>query len=397
MSDINSQVLHKKVSSKDYEIEIMSSFDDLNLKDNLLRGIYSNGFEKPSVIQQRAIKPMIEKYDIVAQSQSGTGKTGTFSISALQLLDEDLKSCQVLIIVNTRELADQVNNVITKLSTYLDVKTTLCVGGSDVNENRKNLVGTQIVVGTPGRIIDMHERNYLRTDDLKLLILDEADELLSTGFLPQFQTLISIIPETSQVCLFSATLPEKCLELTSKFMNDPLQILIKKDQLTLEGIKQFYVNVEKDEWKLGTLIDLYGHINTSQSIIYVNTKVKAKWLHSSLVSENFTASVIHSELSQNERTEIMSQFRSGNSRVLISTDLLARGIDIQQVSVVINFDVPNDRENYIHRIGRSGRFGRKGIAINFVTSRDYSKLKEIQEFYHTFIEEMPVDIQNYFN
>ena len=223
MSDINSELVSefeelsydvKRVPSKDYEIEIIKNFDDLNLKDNLLRGIYSNGFEKPSVIQQRAIKPMLEGYDIVAQSQSGTGKTGTFSISALQLLDENLKSCQALIIVNTRELADQVNNVITKLSIHLKdknerkIKTTLCVGGSDVQENKKNLVGAQIVVGTPGRIIDMHERTWLKTDDLKLLILDEADELLSTGFLPQFQTLISIIPETSQVCLFSATLPE---------------------------------------------------------------------------------------------------------------------------------------------------------------------------------------------
>jgi translation initiation factor 4A len=179
-------------------------------------------------------------------------------------------------------------------------------------------------------------------------------------------------------------------------MNDPLKILIKKDQLTLEGIKQFYVNVERDDWKLDTLIDLYGHINTSQSLIYVNRKTKAKWLHNKLTEENFTTAVIHSELNQTERTDIMNKFRDGSSRVLISTDLLARGIDVQQVSVVINFDIPNDRENYIHRIGRSGRFGRKGIAINFVTSKDYSRLKDIEEFYHTFIEEMPMDIQRYF-
>jgi translation initiation factor 4A len=385
-----------KKNSKNYEVDIVNSFDELNLKDKLLRGIYSNGFEKPSVIQQRAIKPMIEKYDMIAQSQSGTGKTGTFSISALQLLEEENKECQVIIIVNTRELADQVNQVITKLSSYMDVKTALCVGGSSVLENKNNLENAQIVVGTPGRIIDLQERRYLNTSDVKLLILDEADELLSTGFLSQLKQLINCIPGSSQICLFSATLPEKCLEITSLFMNDPLKILIKKDQLTLEGIKQFYVNVERDDWKLDTLIDLYGHINTSQSLIYVNRKTKAKWLHNKLTEENFTTAVIHSELNQTERTDIMNKFRDGSSRVLISTDLLARGIDVQQVSVVINFDIPNDRENYIHRIGRSGRFGRKGIAINFVTSKDYSRLKDIEEFYHTFIEEMPMDIQRYF-
>jgi len=384
-------------NNKNYKVEAYNNFEDLGLKDNLLRGIFSNGFEKPSVIQQRAIKPLIEKVDVIAQSQSGTGKTGTFAIGSLQRLDETNKNCQVIIIVNTRELADQINNVINKLSSYMDVKTALCVGGSSVIENKISLEEAQIVVGTPGRIIDLIDhRKYLNTENVELLILDEADELLSTGFLDQLKTLINCIPSSTQICLFSATLTEKCLELTHLFMNDPVKILIKKNQLTLEGIKQFYINVDREQWKLDTLIDLYGLINTSQSLIYVNRKAKAKWLSSKLLEEDFTVSVIHSDLQQNERTEIMKQFRNGTSRVLISTDLLARGIDVQQVSVVINFDVPTDKENYIHRIGRSGRFGRKGVAINFVSSNDYSQLKDIENYYQTFIEEMPQDIANYF-
>ena len=384
-------------SNKNYKVEVYNNFEDLELKDNLLRGIFSNGFEKPSVIQQRAIKPLIDKIDVIAQSQSGTGKTGTFAIGSLQRLDEDNKNCQVIIIVNTRELADQINNVITKLSSYMNIKTALCVGGSNVMENKRSLEDAQIVVGTPGRIIDLIDhRKYLNTNNVELLILDEADELLSSGFLDQLKTLINCIPSSTQICLFSATLPEKCLEITELFMNDPVKILIKKDQLTLEGIKQFYINVDREQWKLDTLIDLYGLINTSQSLIYVNRKAKAKWLSLKLLDEEFTVSVIHSDLAQSERTEIMKQFRNGTSRVLISTDLLARGIDVQQVSVVINFDVPSDKENYIHRIGRSGRFGRKGVAINFVSSNDYALLKDIENYYQTYIEEMPQDIANYF-
>jgi len=247
-------------------------------------------------------------------------------------------------------------------------------------------------VGTPGRVFDMISKKNLRVDDLAIFILDEADELMSRGFKDQIYDIFKCLPPDVQVCLFSATLAPEILEMTTKFMRNAVRILVKKDELTLEGIRQFYVAIEKEEWKVDTLCDLYETLTITQAIIYVNTRRKADFLQDQLTKRDFTVSTMHAELDQKERDLVMREFRSGSSRVLISTDLLARGIDVQQVSLVINFELPNNMENYLHRIGRSGRFGRKGVAINFVTNNDVRTMKDIEKFYHTQIEEMPMDI-----
>jgi len=222
--------------------------------------------------------------------------------------------------------------------------------------------------------------------------LDEVDEMFSCGFIEQIYDIFKYLPSDTQVVLFSATMPADVLEVTKKFMRDPIRILVKRDELTLEGIKQFYIAVEKEEWKLDTLCDLYETVTITQAVIFCNTRRKVDWLTTKLSEREFTVSAMHGDMEQNVREGIMKDFRSGTSRVLITTDLLARGIDVQQVSLVINYDLPANRENYIHRIGRGGRFGRKGVAINFVTTEDVRMLRDIEQFYNTQIDEMPLNV-----
>jgi len=381
--------------SEDFDIEI-SKFENMDLKDNLLRGIFSYGFEKPSVIQQKAIKPLSMGKDIIAQAQSGTGKTGTFCIGSLQLIDESDSNTQIVIISPTRELARQTYTVCSNLNAYLDYEILLLIGGSNINEDKAQLKkGVQIVIGTPGRLLHMINDNYLNPNTIKLLVIDEADELLSIGFEEQIQNIMYKLSKETQIALFSATLPESCLNLTKLFMNNPLNILVKKEEVTLEGIKQYYINVEKEDYKLDTICDLYETLTVTQAVIFCGSIRKVNWLHKQLSNREFTVSSIHGEMDDKLRTQVMNEFRTGSSRILISTDLLARGIDVQQISLVINYDMPRGlegRDNYIHRIGRGGRFGRKGVAINFIINEDIKMLRAIEEFYSTQIDEMPMNI-----
>ena len=373
----------------------MESFDDLNLNMDLLRGIYSYGFEKPSVIQQKAILPVLEGHDTIAQAQSGTGKTGTFCIAALQMLDLNDPSTQVLIMAPTRELALQIFNVLRHLSHFMNVTMHCCVGGTALQEDMKKLEGSiQMIVGTPGRVNDLLQRGLLNLSNCKLFCLDEADEMLSRGFKEQIYEVFQSLKDNVQVALFSATMPQDILDISKKFMRDPVRILVKKDELTLEGIKQFYVEMDKESWKFETLCDLYESITIAQAIIYCNTRRKVDWLTRAMRNKDFVTSAIHGDMDMQVRNAILKEFRSGASRVLITTDLLARGIDVQQVSLVVNYDFPTDRENYIHRIGRSGRYGRKGTAINFILPEDRPMMEEIEQFYHTTIEALPADIKN---
>jgi translation initiation factor 4A len=373
--------------------EIVDNFDNMNLSPELLRGIYAYGFERPSTIQQRAILPVIKGHDVIAQAQSGTGKTATFSISALQKLDLSNPQCQALILAPTRELAQQIQKVVIALGDFMKVQCHACIGGTNVREDMKILeAGAQVVVGTPGRVFDMINRGALKTDHMKMFILDEADEMLSRGFKDQIYDVFQRLPPSTQVVLLSATMPAEVMEVTTKFMRDPIRILVKKDELTLECIKKFYVAVEKEEWKLDTLCDLYETVTITQAVIFCNTRRKVDWLTEKLTAREFTVSAMHGDMEQGQREVIMKEFRSGSSRVLIATDLLARGIDVQQVSLVINYDLPSNKENYIHRIGRGGRFGRKGVAINFVTADDTRMLREIEQFYSTQILEMPMNV-----
>lgn len=371
------------------------TFEELNLNDNLLRGIYGYGFENPSAIQTKAIPVLLSGKDIIAQASSGSGKTATFVIGSLNNIDHNNPKCQVIIVSPTRELAIQSHNVVNYLSKYLKTKTALCIGGTNIRESLPQLKNAQIIIATPGRLINMLDKQEIDASAVKLLIVDEADEMLSQGFMWQLRDLITdFIPDSSQIALFSATFPEELKELTTKFMNEPMEIYVKKEQLTLNGIRQFYVDVVLEEHKFSTLCDLYQSLTITQAIIYSHSKVRVQTLHEKLNAQNFPCSMIHSDLTQQERTEVMRSFRSGNTRILISTDLLARGIDVQQVSLVINYDLPRNKECYIHRIGRSGRFGRKGVAINLVTRDDARYLRDIEKFYETNIEELPANLQS---
>jgi len=388
----NKTVLTDQDFESNYD-EISDNFDNMGLAEDLLRGIYGYGFEKPSAIQQRAILPLAKGLDLIAQAQSGTGKTATFTIGILSGINFSLNECQALVLAPTRELAQQIQKVVQTLGDYLNVKCHACIGGTRVKDDISRLqTGVHVVVGTPGRVFDMINRRVLRVEHIKLFVLDEADEMLSRGFKDQIYDIFQTLPEKTQVGVFSATMPPDALEITNRFMRDPVRILVKRDELTLEGIRQFYISVEKEEWKLDTLCDLYDTLNITQAVIFCNTRRKVDWLTQKMSAREFTVSSTHGEISQKERDVILNEFRTGSSRVLITTDLLARGIDVQQVSLVINYDLPRNLENYIHRIGRSGRFGRKGVAINFVTTEDVRTLRELEAFYNTTVEEMPAHV-----
>lgn len=378
------------------DVQVVSGFSDMNLKEDLLRGIYSYGFEKPSAIQQRAILPIIKGRDVIAQSQSGTGKTAVFSIGILQSIDISLSETQALILSPTRELAEQTQKVLLALGDYMNVQCHSCIGGKSLADDIRTLDrGVHVVSGTPGRVFDMIKRRNLRTRNIKMLVLDEADEMLNEGFKENIYDIYRYLPPHTQVVLVSATLPIEVLEITNNFMNNPVKVLVKRDELTLDGIKQYFVSVEKEEWKFDTLCDLYDTLTITQAVIFCNTKRKVEWLGEKMREANFTVCTMHGGMPQNERDEIMIKFRGGESRVLIATDVWGRGLDVQQVSLVINYDLPSSRELYIHRIGRSGRFGRKGVAINFATTEDLKVLADIEQYYGTEIDEMPMNVSEF--
>jgi ATP-dependent RNA helicase len=375
------------------DVDIYNGWDVMGLKEELVRGIFCYGFDKPSAVQQRAIVPIVKGRDVIVQSQSGTGKTAVFSLGSLQVIDMGVREPQVLILSPTRELAEQSQKVALALGDYLSVQVHACIGGKNLSEDIRKLEhGVHIVSGTPGRVFDMIQRRHLRTRSIKMLVLDEADEMLNMGFREQVYDIYRYLPYATQCVIVSATLPQEVLEMTTKFMNDPIKILVKRDELTLEGIKQFFVAVEKEEWKFDTLCDLYDTLTITQAVIFCNTRKKVEWLAQKMREANFTVSCMHGDMNQKERDKIMQEFRAGNSRVLIATDIWGRGLDVQQVSLVINYDLPTNRELYIHRIGRSGRFGRKGVAINFVKNEDVRILRDIEQYYSTQIDEMPMNV-----
>lgn len=379
------------VTTKD--VKICETFDHMSLKDELIRGLYGFGFEKPSAIQQRGVIPIAKGRDVIAQAQSGTGKTSMLSIGVLQTVDTGLNETQALILSPTRELAVQTQRVCLSLGEYMNVTVHACIGGKSLGQDIARLdAGAQVVSGTPGRVFDMIKRRHLRTRNIKILVLDEADEMLNRGFKEQIYDVYRYLPPQTQVVLVSATLPHEVLEMTSKFMTEPVRVLVKRDELTLEGIKQFFVAVEKEEWKFDTLCDLYDTLTVTQAVIFCNTKKKVDWLTEKMREANFTVASMHGDMPQAERDAVMGAFRAGNSRVLITTDVWARGLDVQQVSLVINYDLPNSRELYIHRIGRSGRYGRKGVAINFVKNNDIRIMRDIEQYYATQVDEMPMNV-----
>lgn len=372
----------------------IQSWDALDLNPNLLRGIFAHGFEKPSPIQQRAIQPIIDGRDVIAQAQSGTGKTATFTIGALQRIDVSEHATQALILSPTRELSTQTANVVSSIGSFLTgLKIQTLFGGSAVEEtssfSSKNI--PHVICGCPGRVFDMMRRDKIGSKSIKIIILDEADEMLSSGFKEQVYNIFQYLNNDVQVCLFSATLPDGINHIIQKIMRNPVRVCVKREQLTLEGIKQYYIAVDDDRQKYLSLKNLFSSITLSHTIIYCNSIKRVQDLYEAMCEDSFPVCRIHSNMDKAERDKAFNDFRHGHTRVLISSNVTARGIDIQQVSIVINFDLPKCVHTYLHRIGRSGRWGRKGVGINFITRRDVMNIRRIEEHYSTQINEMPLD------
>lgn len=372
----------------------INSWEDLSINPLLLRGIYAYGFESPSPIQKKSILPILKGKDVIAQAQSGTGKTACFAISSIELVDATHQTTQAIIMSPTRELSSQIKNVVDALAINItNFKSQLLVGGThtenDISILKQDL--PHIIIGCPGRIYDILRRKHINLELVKLLILDEADEMLSSGFKEQVYNIFDLLPKNIQKALFSASMPPTITELTSKFVTNPVKIIVKSEQLTLEGIKQYYVNLDNDAMKYETLKDLFSTFSVAQCIIYCNSVSRVSDLYEAMNNDGYPVCLIHSNLDKSTRQTNYDDFRRGKFRVLISSNVTARGIDIQQVSTVINFDIPKCVHSYLHRIGRSGRWGRKGIAINFITRRDYKQLKDIEQFYQTNINELPDD------
>lgn len=376
------------------EVEVFNKFEDMDLPDQLLRGVYSIGFQVPSAIQKRGIVPIKEGRDVLAQAQSGTGKTGTFTIGSLTRVDPKLNEVQVLVLVPTHELANQIHDVAKTIGSYMGLKVHSAIGKVPIkNDIQAIKSGCHFLVGTPGRIYDLCHRGILSRDHIRVLILDEADQMLEERFQKQVVEILKLgFPEQTRTALFSATMPPDMVKFTDGILVDPVRILVATEEVTLDGIKQFYVELPQEEWKFDVLCDIYAQLTINQAIIYVRTRQRAEWLAMKMKDAKFTLECIHGEQKEEERKKKMDDFRSGNVRVLIATDLLARGIDVQQVSLVINFELPTNKENYIHRIGRSGRFGRKGTAINIISGDEVRQMKEIESYYATHIEALPQNL-----
>ena len=390
----NTAINNDDIETNDTSSGTIENWDELDIDPSILRGIYAYGFEKPSPIQCKAVSPMLSERDIIAQAQSGTGKTGCFTVGTLARVDFTKNDVQAIILSHTRELSLQTKSVIDSLGSFVkNYKSELLIGGTSTDATIKALNENkpQVIVGCPGRIYDMLRRRKLNASKLKLIILDEADELLSVGFKEQVYNIFQHMPQNVQVGLFSATLPYEVHSLTDKFMRNPVKVLVKAEQLTLEGISQFYVALEDDGQKYDCLKDIFASFSMSQCIIYCNSVKRVQDLHDAMIEDNYPVAQIHSGMDKDDRTRAYKEFRSGTTRVLISSNVTARGIDVQQVSTVINFDLPKCVHTYLHRIGRSGRWGRKGVGINFITRRDTRKLKEIESHYSTQIEEMPLN------
>jgi translation initiation factor 4A len=398
MTTVTDNLVNENISDGlefDSTSDVIQNWDELQLEPNILRGIFGYGFERPSPIQQRAIKPIMEGRDVIAQAQSGTGKTATFTIGALQSINLSELTTQVLILSPTRELSTQTSKVISNIGAFMNgLKIQTLFGGASFEEGSSfsNKNTPHIICGCPGRVHDMMRRDRISSKTIKLIILDEADEMLSAGFKEQVYNIFQHLNSEVQVCLFSATLPDGINSIIEKIMRNPVRVCVKREQLTLEGISQYFIAVDDDRQKYITLKNFFSFINLSHTIIYCNSIKRVQDLYEAMCEDGFPVCRIHSNMEKSARDKAFNDFRNGNTRFLISSNVTARGIDIQQVSVVINFDLPKCVHTYLHRIGRSGRWGRKGVGINFITRRDIGQLKRIEEHYSSQISEMPSDL-----
>jgi superfamily II DNA/RNA helicase len=377
-----------------------NSFETLNLSQELLKGVYLYGFSQPSNIQIKGIQSIGTGKDCILQSQSGTGKTATYLLGILNRLDIlGKKSTNISVIITpTRELANQVYSVAINLNKYTNYKISRCIGGIDLYTTRSEIKDASLIIGTLGRIYHMINEKRINYNNIKVITLDEADEILSDGIIDKLENIFSNLINT-QIILISATMTYSVFSFSKKFIkNEPIQILLKNNEVILDLISQFYVDVEVEEQKFDTLLDLYNLVSTSQAIIFCNTIKKIEWLDENLKANNFPITVIHSNMTQVERNNIVQEFRDGKTRLLLTTDLLSRGIDIPQVNMVINYDLPANKETYIHRIGRCGRFDKKGVAISLVKMNNNIDTKIFNRLKHVYkinIQELPESFEKY--
>jgi translation initiation factor 4A len=383
------------MATEEYEVAEYEKFDDMDLPAELLRGIYAYGFEKPSNIQKKAIKPIADGQDILAQANSGTGKTGSFVIGSLARVDLSLQKVQVLCMAPTRELAQQIHFVASSLGGMMGLKIYAAMGKTPVRDDVRALErGVHFLVGTPGRIYDLMNRKAFTTEHIRVIIVDEADQMLEDRFREQLQYILAMgFPSTTRCALFSATMNPSVVEFAEGLLVNPVRILVPPEEVSLKGIRQYRVDLEREEWKFEVLLDLYKNLNIAQGLIYCNKRQKAEWLAEKMTNAGFPITCIHGDMDVKDRMDRMTSFRKGETRVLISTDLLARGIDVQQVSLVINYELPTQMDNYIHRIGRSGRFGRKGTSINLISNEDKRLMKDIEDHYAITVEQLPEDLR----
>lgn len=357
------------------------NFKDLNLTEELKKALAEMGFEEATPIQANAIPHILEGRDVIGQAQTGTGKTCAFGIPAVEMIDPDAEDIQVLVLCPTRELAIQSVEEVRNVARYkTGIKILPIYGGQSIERQIQALKKRpQLIIGTPGRIMDHMRRHTIKFNSLKMIILDEADEMLNMGFREDIDTILEKVPEERQTILFSATMPKEILDLTSKYQKDPVNIKIAHKQLTVPSIEQFYLEVGNSS-KLEVLARLIDANNLKLSLVFCNTKKKVDELTSSLQSRGYSVEALHGDMRQEQRDKVMSQFRKGHIDILIATDVAARGIDVDDIDAVFNFDLPNDEEYYVHRIGRTGRAGRVGKSYTFVSGREIVKLKEIQRY-----------------
>lgn len=374
-------------------------FDELNIDERILRAIEDMGFEETSPIQTQAIPAVCEGIDVVGQAQTGTGKTAAYTIPMLMKIDPQIKKPQAIVLCPTRELAVQVAEEIRKLAKYMsDIKVLPVYGGQEIVRQIKSLkTGVQIIVGTPGRVMDHIRRKTVKFDNINMVILDEADEMLDMGFREDMETILTETPEDRQTVMFSATMPKAIMDIARNFQKDARIIKVVRKELTVSNIEQFYYEVRpKNKTEvLCRLIDIY---NPRLSVVFCNTKRQVDELISELKGRGYFADGIHGDMKQQQRDRVMDDFRSGKVDILIATDVAARGIDVDDVDMVFNYDIPQDEEYYVHRIGRTGRAGRSGMALSFISGKEVYKLKDIERYCKTKILAKPVpsldDVKN---
>ncbi|MEE1312205.1 MAG: DEAD/DEAH box helicase [Lachnospiraceae bacterium] len=370
-------------------------FDDLELKPQILRGIKEMGFEAASPIQAKAIPVALSGQDLVGQAQTGTGKTAAFGIPILQKVDPSIKKVQALILCPTRELAIQVADEIRKLAKYMHgVKVLPIYGGQDITKQIRSLkTGVNIVIGTPGRVMDHMRRRTLKLDHLTMITLDEADEMLNMGFREDIETILDKVPEDRQTMLFSATMPKAIMDITRNYQKNAKVVKVVKKELTVPNIEQYYYEVRPKNKKeiLSRLLDIH---DPKLAVVFCNTKRMVDEVVEDLKGRGYFAEGLHGDMKQSQRDRVMNSFRNGKTDILVATDVAARGIDVDDVDVVFNYDLPQDDEYYVHRIGRTGRAGRVGKAFTFVVGREVYKLKDIKRYAKTKIKARPIPSLN---